>query len=108
MNRVKHMVDMGRLSQVACYFLNFTNIRAEGKNATKNRILQPDRREHEGSKGTRRHHAETHTTRGKLIDRARGAYHNQKLTLTVNNKLQQNRCCLGQMTGTEDTSAKNF
>jgi hypothetical protein len=26
-NRAKHMADMGRLSQLACYFPNFTDIR---------------------------------------------------------------------------------
>jgi hypothetical protein len=27
-NRAKHMIDMGRLSQVACYFPSFTDVRS--------------------------------------------------------------------------------
>jgi hypothetical protein len=32
-NRAKHMADMGRLSQVACYFPSFADVQGEGKDS---------------------------------------------------------------------------
>jgi hypothetical protein len=33
-NSAKHMADMGRLGQVACYFPSFADVRAEGQDVT--------------------------------------------------------------------------